>query len=214
MSTMNTIVMSSTQNLPLNPSSSESEGTCLPRSPESPDSRSSGEFVKIGSSFSYTNIPWKLTFPGRDSDDSAPAEYPPEQPEADTLDDDGAGYGAEEVELQAALERELADTEAKIATAKTEAATTDGDAEMAGHDQPEVRAKDDEEGSEAGSEDLEADSSGSEDEDEEEEGEGEAEGGDNDEDMEMGDADGDEKQAANGQEKPIQQSGGSEVMVH
>ncbi|KAI5295816.1 ASF1 anti-silencing function 1, partial [Ascosphaera pollenicola] len=43
----------------------------------------------------------------RDSDASAPAEYPPDQPEADAFDDDNA-YGAEEAEMQAALERELA----------------------------------------------------------------------------------------------------------
>ena len=162
----------------------------------------------------------------RDSEDSAPAEYPPEQPEADVLDDDGAAYGAEEAELQAALERELEDTEAKLATVKTEPAITDGDAEMAGTDQMEVEpaSKEDEEGSEAGSEDLEADSSGSEDEDEEEEVEGEAEaegavGAEGDEDMEMGDGEGEGKPAGegattNGEQKPIQQSGHAEVMVH
>lgn len=156
----------------------------------------------------------------RDSEDSAPAEYPPDQPEADVLDDDGAAYGAEEAELQAAIERELADTEAKIATAKAEhKSTTDGDAEMAGTEQMEMEpasTKEDEEGSEAGSEDLEADSSGSEDEDEEEEGEGEGEG---DEDMEMGDGDGEGKPAeegatTNGEQKSIPQQGHAEVMVH
>ena len=162
----------------------------------------------------------------RDSEDSAPAEYPPEQPEADVLDDDGAAYGAEEAELQAALERDLEETEAKLATAKAEpTTTTDGDAEMAGTDQMEVEpaSRADDEASEAGSEDLEADSSGSEDEDEEEEGEGEGEveGGDGDEDMEMGDGEGEGKGAEEGagttngeQKQPIQQSGHAEVMVH
>lgn len=43
----------------------------------------------------------------RDSEESAPAEYPPDQPEADGLDDDSAAYGQEEVELEAALVQEL-----------------------------------------------------------------------------------------------------------
>ncbi len=160
----------------------------------------------------------------RDSEDSAPAEYPPEQPEADVLDDDGAAYGAEEAELQAALERDLEETEAKLANAKAEPrTTTDGDAEMADTDHMEVEPANraDDEVSEAGSEDLEADSSGSEDEDEEEEGEGEGDGGDADEDMEMGDGEGEGKGAGEGagttngeQKQPIQQSGHAEVMVH
>ncbi len=165
-------------------------------------------------------------FSCRDSEDSAPAEYPPEQPEADVLDDDGAAYGAEEAELQAALERDLEETEAKLASAKAEPlTTTDGDAEMADTDQMEVEpaSRADDEVSEAGSEDLEADSSGSEDEEEEEEGEGEGEGdgGDADEDMEMGDGEGEGKGAGEGagatngeQKRPIQQSGQAEVMVH
>ena len=150
----------------------------------------------------------------RDSEDSAPAEYPPEQPEADTLDDDGGAYGAEEAEMQAALERELAETEAKLARGKAEPTMADGDSEMAGIDPPEPTSKADEEVSEAGSEDLEAESSGSEDEDEDEEGE--AEGGEGDEDMEMGDGEGEEKPTeegavTNGERKPVQQP---EVMVH
>ena len=156
----------------------------------------------------------------RDSEDSAPAEYPPEQPEADTLDDDGAAYGAEEVELQAALERELEDTEAKLANIKAEP-TTDHDMEMGGTEQPEAASRGDDEGSEAGSEDLEAESSGSEDEDEEEEGvgEGEGEGAEGHEDMEMGEGGSEEKHAAdgitsNGERKPIEQQGHAEVMVH
>ncbi|RMZ83711.1 hypothetical protein DV738_g881, partial [Chaetothyriales sp. CBS 135597] len=64
-----------------------------------------------------------------DSEDSAPAEYPPDQPEADQLDDDGANYGAEEAEMQAALEKELAETEAQISKPET-----NGDTEMGGTD--------------------------------------------------------------------------------
>lgn len=162
----------------------------------------------------------------RDSEDSAPAEYPPEQPEADVLDDDGVAYGAEEAELQAALERELEDTEAKLATIKAEEPVpVDGDAEMAGTDDVEPTRKpaaEDEEGSEAGSEDLEAESSGSDDDEEEEEGEGEGEvegEGDGDEDMEMGDGEGEGKPvqegaATNGERKAGQQARHPEVMVH
>lgn len=135
------------------------------------------------------------------------------------LDDDGAGYGAEEAELQAALEHELEDAEAKLATAKAEP-TADGDSEMAGVEVLEPASKEDEEGSEVGSEDLEAESSGSEDEEEEEEGEGEGEGeAEGDEDMEMGEGDGEGKPAdegatTNGEQKSIPQQGHAEVMVH
>jgi histone chaperone ASF1 len=103
----------------------------------------------------------------RDSEDSAPAEYPPEQPEADELEDDENRYGAEEAEMQAALEKELEETEARVQIE----VTNGGDAEMSGVEPPK---KEDEEGSEAGSEDLEAESSDDDDE-EDEEGEGEEE---------------------------------------
>lgn len=105
--------------------------------------------------------------------------------------------------MQAALERELAETEA--------AAAQDGvkgeDHDMEGSEEAAAKVKDEEDDdiSDAGSEDLEAESSGSEDEDEEEDaGEGE--------DMEMGDAD--EKHAdakTNGEQKSMQSA---EVMVH
>ena len=139
----------------------------------------------------------------RDSEESAPAEYPPEQPEADQLDDDGQNYGVEEAEMQAALEKELADTEAKMPQP-----ATNGDAEMGGTDEPQARAKDEDEGSDAGSEDLEEESS-DDDEEEDEEGEG-------DEDMEMGDGEQKPAQAqANGEKKPSQQvQQQPEVMVH
>ena len=115
----------------------------------------------------------------RDSEESAPAEYPPEQPEADQLDDDGANYGAEEAEMQAALEKDLEDTEAKIANEKE----PNGDSEMGGTEEAQVKEED----SDAGSEDLEAESSDDDEEDEEEEGEG-----------------GEDSEMAEGEQKPDQ----------
>lgn len=154
----------------------------------------------------------------RDTEESAPAEYPPDQPEADTLDDDGTAYGAEEAEMQAALERELAETEAAAAAAAKQA-TNGEDHEMAGTDELSGKVGEDDEISEAGSEDLEADSSGSDDEDDEEgaegaEGDGEGEG-EAEEDMEM--AEGEEKSAETvktGEQKPMPQQGQPQVMVH
>jgi histone chaperone ASF1 len=137
----------------------------------------------------------------RDSEDSAPAEYPPDQPEADTLEDDADAYGAEEAEMQAALEKELAETEAMAAGGAKEE-----DQDMEGTEEAVAKVKDDEDDdvSDAGSEDLEAESSGSEDEEEEEvDGEGE--------DMDMGDADEKPADAHTNGEKPMQSA---EVMVH
>ncbi|KAK3168181.1 Histone chaperone asf1 [Lepraria neglecta] len=132
-----------------------------------------------------------------DTEDSAPAEFPPEQPEADTVEDDGANYGAEEIELEEGLKAELAAEEAKAAGE---------DEEMAGAE--ETAGAKDHDDSDAGSEDLEAESSGSEDEDpEEEEGEG-------DEDMEMGDGETAEGSNAEKQQPMHQQPHGGEVMVH
>jgi histone chaperone ASF1 len=151
----------------------------------------------------------------RDSDASAPAEYPPDQPEADGLDDDGTAYGAEEAELEAALVKELADVEREVTA-------FDEDQEMGGIENTtsarngELTKDDDDEESEAGSEDLEAESSGSDEEDLEEDEGGE---GDGDEDVEMGD-DGDQKgddSAGNKQADPTTQpqpQQQSEVMVH
>ncbi|KAL5334027.1 ASF1 like histone chaperone-domain-containing protein [Aspergillus crustosus] len=102
-----------------------------------------------------------------DTDDSAPAEYPPDQPEADVLDDDGAAYGQEEVELEAALVRELHDAEKEPAKGE--------DHEMEGTENPE------EDISDAESEDIEDESDDDEDDIDEEEA------GDADEDVEMGD---------------------------
>ncbi|KAK5233957.1 Histone chaperone asf1 [Exophiala xenobiotica] len=132
-----------------------------------------------------------------DSEESAPAEYPPDQPEADTLDDDGTAYGAEEAELQAALEKEFEETEA---TAQSQPKS--GDQEMAN-----TKEKEEDEESEAGSEDLEEESSESEEDEEEDEGA-------DAEDTEM--AEGDEKAPVapepNGEEKKAGSQ--AEVMVH
>ncbi|KAJ5235559.1 Histone chaperone asf1 [Penicillium citrinum] len=130
-----------------------------------------------------------------DSEESAPAEYPPDQPEADNLDDDSNTYGAEEAELEAALVKELED------------ANKDGEPE-AGEDhemegaEPTAGKEDDEE-SDAGSEDLEEDSDDDDDDDLEEE-----EGGD--EDVEMGD---DSEQKDDSATKSSHQAQ-PEVMVH
>jgi histone chaperone ASF1 len=138
----------------------------------------------------------------RDTEESAPAEFPPEQPEADVGADDGTAYGAEEVELEEGLKAELAKVEG-------EDEEMDGAEDTAG---PSATAdtKDEDEESNAGSEDLEAESSGSEDEEEEiEEGEGEA-----DEDMEMGDGDENTTHANGHKEQPVHQKAQGEVMVH
>lgn len=141
----------------------------------------------------------------RDTEDSAPAEFPPEQPEADLVEDDGTAYGAEEEELEEELKEET---------------KVDGeDEEMAGADDtagpsipvPVKEVDEDEESDAAGSEDLEAESSGSDEEDLEEEVEGEG-----DEDMEMAE-DGEHATAGPskaGQQSLKQQPHGEVVMVH
>lgn len=102
-----------------------------------------------------------------DSEASAPAEFPPEQPEADLVAD-GDQYGADEEEEEA----ELAEGESSAA-----AAQPGDDAEMAGVEQENGKAPagdvEEEEMSEDGSVDIEGES---EDELEEEEEEGAAEG--------------------------------------
>jgi len=143
-----------------------------------------------------------------DTEESAPAEFPPEQPEADAVDDDGTTYGAEEEEEEE-LEEELKE-EAEV--------RADGeDEEMAGIEESagpsngaDGKAEDEE--SDAGSEDLEAESSGSEDEEIEDE---EGDGGEGEDDMEMGE-DGEQKapESETGNKQPIGQQGNGEVMVH
>lgn len=131
-----------------------------------------------------------------DSEASAPPEFPPDQPEADALEADGETYGAEEEEEEVAEEVEAEAAEGE-------------DAEMAGAEDTAAAKKDDDAASDAGSEDLEAESSGDEEDEEEEEEEG-----DGDEDMDMGE-DGEKAPEANGNvhaEQPLQQS--ADVMVH
>ncbi|KAK2754061.1 Histone chaperone asf1 [Arachnomyces sp. PD_36] len=140
-----------------------------------------------------------------DSEDSAPAEYPPDQPEADALDDDGAAYGAEEVELEAALVKELAETEAQEGQQgdDMDMGGVEGGSGAANEDAKD----DDDDASDAGSEDLEAESSGSEEEELDDE-----EGGEADEDVEMGEDDqkANQGQPAAQEEKPQQ----ADAMVH
>jgi len=146
-----------------------------------------------------------------DSDESAPAEYPPDQPEADTLDDDGTAYGAEEAEMQAALEKELEETESKLVPEPVNGVHADGDKEMTDGDKPAV---DEDAVSEAGSEDLDAESSDDDEEDEEDEE------GEEGEDTEM--AEGDEKitastgtaTAASHPDQKTTDATKPEVMVH
>ncbi|KAJ4984508.1 ASF1 like histone chaperone [Stagonosporopsis vannaccii] len=128
-----------------------------------------------------------------DSEESAPPEYPPEQPEAD-LNADGDQYGIEEEEED--------DEEAEGAAVEGE------DAAMAGGEETAGPAAEDEEGESDGSEDIDIEDSEGEEEDEEEGG---------DDDMEMDDG---EPSTSNGdkqaQQKPgnVQQQHNADVMVH
>lgn len=103
-----------------------------------------------------------------DSELSAPAEFPPEQPEADLAADDGAEYGADEADEEEEAEAEAANGEAAAGE----------DSAMGGveADQMQVENGAEEEVSDDGSEDIEGESE--DEEDEEEEGEGEAAEGD------------------------------------
>ncbi|KAH7395605.1 ASF1 like histone chaperone-domain-containing protein [Cadophora sp. MPI-SDFR-AT-0126] len=127
-----------------------------------------------------------------DSEASAPAEFPPEQPEADLVAD-GDQYGAEEAE-----------DEEDEAVEGGEAAVADPDAMVDDSEMAGVEGDAAVEESDDGSEDLEAESSGSEDEELEEE---EEVAGDGDADMDM---DGVEKPHANGS-VPVQADA---VMAH
>lgn len=139
-----------------------------------------------------------------DSEESAPAEFPPDQPEADAAEDDETTYGAGEEVEDGQEAPELVEGGEKAVVAE------DDDAEMEGTE----KKVDDDAASDAGSEDLEAESSGSEDEEEEEE---EAEGEQAEEDIEMGEG-GDDKSAQAASTKPegkenVQQPA-ADVMVH
>jgi histone chaperone ASF1 len=131
-----------------------------------------------------------------DSEESAPAEYPPEQPEADVLDDDAAAYGAEEVDLEAALIKELEEVDRQGSGEDQEMEVeAPGGLPAAGDDD-----------SDAGSEDLEAESESSEEELEEDEQ------GDGDEDVEM--ADDPETKDETSDAKTDGAAPPSELMVH
>jgi len=115
-----------------------------------------------------------------DSEESAPAEFPPEQPEVDLQEDDEAKYGAEDEEE----EEEVEGGEPEVAEGAATAAKPE-DTDMEG---VEAEGKEEDEESEAGSEDIEDDSEDDEEEElEEEEAEAEAEanGEQADHDMEV-----------------------------
>lgn len=135
-----------------------------------------------------------------DSEESAPAEYPPEQAEADAAEDDEQQYGMEELEeeqIEEGDEPETAETaEGEEAEPALEVSAVDGATEAKEGDTAEAE---DDAASDAGSEDLEAESSGSEADEDEAEEDGEA---DEDEEAETeaeqrlaADADGDHKMA-------------------
>ncbi|KAK3718755.1 Histone chaperone asf1 [Vermiconidia calcicola] len=141
-----------------------------------------------------------------DSEESAPAEFPPEQPEADGQEADGATYGAEEEEEEGGVEVEAAGE----AAAPAAAVVKGEDAEMEG---VEANGKEEDEESEAGSEDIGDESEDDEEEDlEDEEGEGDGEGEANgDHDMEMDDGPKEANGTANHAPEPQHQA---DVMVH
>ncbi|KAF4556289.1 Histone chaperone ASF1 [Elsinoe fawcettii] len=142
-----------------------------------------------------------------DSEESAPAEYPPEQPEADAVEDDAEQYGAEEEEEEEVEE-----------VATEEVAKVEGeDAEMAEAADTNGAIKEDDAASDAGSEDLEAESSGSDEEEEEEEEEGE-EGQEAPADEDMGEG---QEAAKSTKEAPVDSkqenqppAAAADVMVH
>lgn len=108
----------------------------------------------------------------RDSEASAPAEFPPEQPEADLAVPDEEEYGADE-----AAEEAEAEAEAEAEGSEKPAPAAGEDTEMGDGDQEAVNPGEDNEDviSEDGSVDLEGESE-DELEDELAEGEGEGEG--------------------------------------
>ncbi|EGP83377.1 unnamed protein product [Zymoseptoria tritici ST99CH_3D7] len=122
-----------------------------------------------------------------DSEESAPSEFPPEQPDVDQQEDDGAAYGAEEEEEEEEVEAAV-EIEETGGAAKAEAGE---DADMDGVETNQANDED----SDDGSEDLEAESDGSEEEEVEE---------DDGEDVEMDDASAQQAQPAPHQD----------VMVH
>ncbi|KUI56370.1 Histone chaperone ASF1 [Cytospora mali] len=109
-----------------------------------------------------------------DNDATAPAEFPPEQPEADLAPDDDE-YGADEVDID-----EAEDVAEEVPEANGEASAVVMDAAMDGA--PETVARDDDEMSEDGSVDIEGESD---DEIEEDEEEAEGQAGDDSMDVDM-----------------------------
>ncbi|KAK0256823.1 Histone chaperone asf1 [Friedmanniomyces endolithicus] len=137
-----------------------------------------------------------------DSEESAPAEFPPEQNDVDEQEEDGVNYGAEEEEVEDEEEGEEAP---ELAEGETAAVKKDvgEDADMDG---VEAEKEDDD-----GSEDLEAESEDEEDlEEEEGEEEGEAEGETNGGDHEMKMDHEDQVKT----EQPAAQHQHADVMVH
>lgn len=127
---------------------------------------------------SHTHSDGLLTKPclHRDNDATAPAEFPPEQPEADLAVEEE--YGADEVDLEEDLEEGAVET-----NGEGSAANGNGeDAAMAGE---QVL---DDEMSEDGSVDLEGESEDDEEEQEQEQEEGAAPDGGDEMDVDMGDA--------------------------
>ncbi|KAF2760862.1 histone deposition protein Asf1 [Pseudovirgaria hyperparasitica] len=125
-----------------------------------------------------------------DSEESAPAEFPPDQPEADQAEDDADAYGAEEEEEE----------EADAAVEGEGEAAQGEDMEMGGVEEAAEAKVEDDAASDAGSEDLEAESSGEDDEEDEEE--------------EVVEEAGDDMETDEAQPKDAAQPGGQDVMVH
>ncbi|KAF2794984.1 histone deposition protein Asf1 [Melanomma pulvis-pyrius CBS 109.77] len=123
-----------------------------------------------------------------DSEESAPPEFPPDQPEADEGVADGDQYGAEEEEEEEAEALEGAPVEGE-------------DAEMAGGEETAGPAIDEDAASEAGSEEIDLEETEGEDEDEGEEG--------GDDDMEMDEA---EPSGDKLPQQPVPHN--ADVMVH
>ncbi|KAK4960147.1 Histone chaperone asf1 [Elasticomyces elasticus] len=137
-----------------------------------------------------------------DSEESAPAEFPPEQNDVDEQEEDGVNYGAEEEEEGDEEEGEEAPELAEGEATATKKEVGE-DADMEG---VEAEKEDDD-----GSEDLEEESEDEEDLEDEEgeeevEGEGEANGGDHE--MEM------DHDAPTKPEQPTAQHQQADVMVH
>ncbi|KAI9710541.1 MAG: Histone chaperone asf1 [Bogoriella megaspora] len=167
-----------------------------------------------------------------DSEESAPAEFPPDQPEADGAEDDAANYGADEEEEDIAEEVEAGGEGVAVVKAAE-------DAEMGGLDDnvPQLVSAEsitkiegegeDEDNDDAKSEDIGDESEDDEEDEEEAEEEGEGEGeaeevGDGDEEMDMGDdapkqsQDHGQQQGGGGEQRMDEQGHqqAADVMVH